>query len=730
MPNIVMTKRMEKLDPKVQSKAWAFLSKLAENDTTPGLHVEPIRNSVDPRVRTARVDQQYRAVVFKLDGKETTYILHGIYNHDDAYAVATRLRLTVNPINAMPEIEELPETSEPPRWETPVVPARRPLIDLAAADLIAGLGIPPMVAEQAVAITDDDAMMAFLKDLPEWQAEALLSLSTGSGIGEVVKDLDLKVGQYSVEAAEEAFTKPVVVSDEQILDSITQPAARMTFYQVGGAEELRRIIAEGDFEAWRVFLHPMQERWVTRSYSGSFRLRGGAGTGKTVVTLHRTRRLALADPDAAILLTTFTKNLAHDLDRDLHRLDPNLKRSRRIGNPGILVQGLDALASQVLRDAGDGVARAAESVLGVGRMDIHGRTQQTAWEEALLMAGQGLPEPLRCRRFVEAEYGLIILPARITTEEQYLRTPRPGRGVRLGRRERKAVWAVVTAYRQSARMKGTIDFAEAAAIAAAHLEVGTPPMRHVLIDEGQDFSPCQWQFVRALVSEGRDDIFIAEDAHQRIYGQRLVLSRHGIATRGRSQRLTLNYRTTKQNLDWAVSVLEGHEFVDSEGEPETTDGYRSARGGPAPKILHVAGAREELAAAGEQLHEWLRQGQYPEALAVLVRDRAMRQRVVEGLTALGIEAQAVETTGVLPGKVAVLTMHRAKGTEFACVLLFGLSNRSIPMGLDEYQYDEDEHEAALQRERSLVYVAASRARDELVITYHGAPSPLLPGETR
>ena len=106
------------------------------------------------------------------------------------------------------------------------------------------------------------------------------------------------------------------------------------------------------------------------------------------------------------------------------------------------------------------------------------------------------------------------------------------------------------------------------------------------------------------------------------------------------------------------------------------------------------------------------------------------QWVVEGLTALGIEAQAVETTGVLPGKVAVLTMHRAKGTEFACVLLFGLSNRSIPMGLDEYQYDEDEHEAALQRERSLVYVAASRARDELVITYHGAPSPLLPGETR
>ncbi|MDO5093773.1 MAG: hypothetical protein Q4D79_10195 [Propionibacteriaceae bacterium] len=138
MPNIVMTKRVEKLDPTVRSKAWTFLGKLAENDASPGLHVEPIRNSVDPRVRTARVDQQYRAVLFRLDGQDTTYVLHGIYNHDDAYAVATRVRLTVNPINAMPEIEEVPEVPEPRRWEAPPAPTRRPLIDLAATDLTRG----------------------------------------------------------------------------------------------------------------------------------------------------------------------------------------------------------------------------------------------------------------------------------------------------------------------------------------------------------------------------------------------------------------------------------------------------------------------------------------------------------------------------------------------------------------------------------------------------------------
>lgn len=569
-------------------------------------------------------------------------------------------------------------------------------------------------------------MTEFLDGLSDWQAEALLALSTGSRISEVADELGLRVREHTVAAATEAFNAPAEPSDEEILDSITQPAARMTFYPIGGTEELRRIIAGGDFEAWRVFLHPMQERWVNRDYNGAFRLRGGAGTGKTVVVLHRTRRLALTDPDAPILLTTFTKNLAHDLDRDLHRLDPDLGRSHRLGEPGVMVRGLDALISQVLRDAGEDVAKATQVVLGSGRVDVHERTSSKVWDEVLLTAGEGLPESLRNRRFLEAEYTLVVLPARITTEEQYLRIPRPGRGVRLSRRERKAVWAVIAAYRQAARMKGTVDFTEAAAIAAVHLEAGAPPVRHVLVDEGQDFSPCQWQFVRALVPAGADDVFIAEDGHQRIYGQRLVLSRYGIATTGRSQRLTLNYRTTKQNLGWAVSVLGGHEFVDSEGEIDTTDGYRSARGGPAPKVLHVASAAEELGTTEAQLREWMAQRRPPETLAVLVRDRAMRQRIVEGLTSRGVEAQAIESHGVLPGKVAVLTMHRAKGTEFACVLLFGISDRSIPMGLEEYHYDEEEHEAALQRERSLIYVAASRARDELVITYHGSPSPLLP----
>lgn len=464
-----------------------------------------------------------------------------------------------------------------------------------------------------------------------------------------------------------------------------------------------------------------------KDYNGPFRLRGGAGTGKTVVALHRARRLALADPSSRVLLTTFTKNLAHDLDAGLRSLDPSLPRARKLGESGVLVQGLDALANHVLRSAGEEVSQAVAAVLGTGRVDVQRRTPAMAWEDALTIAGSDLPEPLHSRRFMESEYQLVVLPSRITTEEEYLRTPRPGRGVRLTRRDRKAVWAVVAAYRQAARMAGSIDFAEAAAIAAVHLDSqGTRLVRHVLVDEGQDFSPCHWQFVRSLVADGGNDIFIVEDGHQRIYGHRIALSRYGIRTQGRSRRLTLNYRTTKQNLDWAVSVLSGHEFVDSEGETDTVDGYCSARGGPVPRVLSVPSAQEEFNVAKQQLTAWLEQGRAPESLAVLVRDKAMRQRVVEGLAEREIQSQAIEAGGVSPGKVAVLTMHRAKGMEFACVLLHGLSEKSIPMGLEEYGYDESDKSEALLRERSLIYVAASRARDELVITYSGIPSPLLP----
>lgn len=734
---IIYPKQDKLLDSSIKQKAYSFLEKLAQDDTAPGLHIEPIANAADPRARSGRVDQQYRALLFKLSTADSTaYVVHGIYNHDDAYTVAAKVVLTLNPINGLPEYNEQPAPKgevAAPVQAAPVaeVTAPEPLLAFSAADLTVSLGIPPATAEQAVALTSKEAMSAFAATLPEWQGLALLLLADGEPITQIQTELEILNRPVSHDEAADLFTDPKPVSDQDLLDSFDHPSAQMGFAKLAGAEELRRVITGGDFSAWRVFLHPQQRRWVRGTWKGPYRISGGAGTGKSVVVVHRARRLARQDPDAAVVVTTFTVNLAAELSRSLERLDPDLTLTEGLGTPGLHIKGIDALARSVLQAAGADVSAAVASVLGVGRTDIGGRTDtHAAWQQAVSRAGEGLDEKLRRPAFLEAEYEMVVLPNRITQLADYLKVARTGRGVRLSRAGRKAVWAVVEAYRGAAREAGSLDFAEAASIAAAHLEsTGERPARHVLVDEGQDFKPCHWQLVRALAPEQADDIFIAEDAHQRIYGQKLVLSAYGIRTQGRSRGLRLNYRTTAQNLAWAVGVLTGQKVIDSDGEADTTAGYYSARTGPKPIIRSFPTLTAELDHAAQLVGSWAgAEGVQAETVAVLVRDKATRDRVVSGLGERGVDVRSLDSGTVKAGYPVVLTMHRAKGTEFTRVLLFGLSKDSMPMGLKAYDYDDEELYEAQLRERSLLYVAASRARDELVISFSGAASTLLPGE--
>ena len=247
----------------------------------------------------------------------------------------------------------------------------------------------------------------------------------------------------------------------------------------------------------------------------------------------------------------------------------------------------------------------------------------------------------------------------------------------------------------------------------------------MLVDEGQDLSPAHWQLLRALVAEGPNDLFIAEDSHQRIYGQRLVLSTYGIRIVGRSQRLTLNYRTTAQNLAWAVRVLQGGQFIDlEEGDEESAD-YRSARSGPAPQVYPCDNLSAELDNAAGLVRSWVDGGTAPETVAILVRDSAHRDRVVAGLGERGVTVRAVDRGTIKAGQPVVMTMHRAKGTEFSRVLLFGVSEGAVPGPVREQSYSPDAAADALLRERSLLYVAATRARDQLAISWSGDASAFL-----
>ncbi len=294
------------------------------------------------------------------------------------------------------------------------------------------------------------------------------------------------------------------------------------------------------------------------------------------------------------------------------------------------------------------------------------------------------------------------------------------------RRSRLAVWRAVEAYRSRASIDGTIDFTEAAAVAAAGLERRGPLVDHAIVDEGQDLGPSHWQFLRALVAVGRDDLFLAEDSHQRIYGQRVVLGRYGIRIVGRSQRLKLNYRTTAQNLRYALGILDvDGGWTDLEDEPEVAAQYRSARSGPSPQVHACPSLGEELDTAASAVRSWLASGVEPVSIGILVRDAAQAGQVTRGLDDRGVVVRSVEQGQLKQDAPAVMTMHRAKGTEFSRVLIFGVDEGLVPADYVLRELPEADREDAVRRERALLYVAATRARDELVLTTGGAPSPLL-----
>jgi superfamily I DNA/RNA helicase len=729
MTTIVMTSSVNKTDGAIKKKLWAFIEKLSQNDEMLGLHIEPMNNPRDSRVRTGRVDDNFRAVLFRLEGGgvERTYVYMGTWPHDEAIEVARSTVLRINPINGVAELiaAGAPEPIDPAVAPTPfapplTVPTVTPLLEsvgITLLDLTERMGMDPALASRAMAAADENDLFDVAEIAPTWLGIALIDLAAGTSVDDVLAALDA-----------EPSPAPVRDDDAALIEAMKHPAAQMTFSFVHDNEELRRAIEDDDFGAWKVFLHPEQRRYVDRDFKGPFRLSGGAGTGKTVVLLHRARRLALENPAARIVLTTFTVNLADNLRRDLRRLDPEVTIAASLGEAGIYVGGVDSISFAALRQNPSEVGAASNAVLGESRTIKGPATSSDRWSSARAASGvvDGVSEYLSST-FLEAEYEAIVVPNSITTREEYFSVRRPGRGVALDRVKRDVVWKVVAAYRTLSTMQQIADFSEIGAVAAQVYDGGAVvrPADHVLVDEGQDLVPAKWRLLRALVEPGANDLFIAEDSHQRIYGQPTILSRWGIKIVGRSQRLTLNYRTTAQNLGFAVAVLEAGSYEDLESEEESTAGYRSSRRGPPPSRRGFATLSDELDAVAATLSAWSADDPSG-SLAVLVRTNGFADTVSRGLAERNVKAVRVDKGEPPVGAIAVMNMYRAKGTEFSRVCIVGASVESIPNPITMKSAAAHGDEAdALLRERSLLYVAATRARDALMITWTGDRSKLL-----
>ena len=473
---------------------------------------------------------------------------------------------------------------------------------------------------------------------------------------------------------------------------------------VSGPDEQQRILAH-PFEAWRTFLHPSQREVAYHAcYAGPAQVTGGPGTGKTVTLLHRAAYLAKRG--AQVLVTTFTGNLAVALAAQLDLLVQDLTVRNRIE-----VLNVDRLAYSVVK-----LARGTPVI-------TDGRVQQARWAQAAEATGAAFTPA-----FLRNEWEQVILAKGLRTEQAYLICPRTGRGRPLTKAQRAQVWRAVqrvTAELTTTRESTHLQLADEAT--RLLWQVARPRYRHILVDEAQDLHPSQWRLLRAAVAPGPDDLFIAADPHQRVYDNRVSLASLGITVRGRSRRLSLNYRTTQEILNWAVPLLGNEPVTGLDGEVDSLLGYRSPMRGPAPQVTLAANRTQELALLTERICSWLADGIELNAIGVSARSAALVREARTALEAAGIATVSLNGRGSTKAVLAG-TMHAMKGLEFQAVAVIGVEQGLVPASAAVTPEAEDAaaHAQDLQRERCVLFVACTRARDHLYVSGTGEPSPFLP----
>jgi superfamily I DNA/RNA helicase len=509
------------------------------------------------------------------------------------------------------------------------------------------------------------------------------------------------------------------------MDELTGAMARAQgrIALVSGPKELMELL-ERPFDAWRIFLHPSQRRVAYRpSHSGPVRVTGGPGTGKTVVALHRAAHLAArlpADaPDGCILLTTYNRTLAVELERCLDLLVTDPVRRLRIR-----VVNVDALAYELVCNH-----------LGVAKLNILQDQREILTRWARVVRQHGLPF---ADTFLDQEWRHVVLAQDLQREQDYLLASRSGRGTALGTLQRTQVWRAVEAFQQELRRDGLWTFLEVCAMAARLLDGhagmgGSRPFRHVIVDEAQDLHPCQWRLLRAAVPAGADDLFATGDSHQRIYGNTVSLMSLGIPVTGRSYRLHVNYRSTQEIVSWAVALMVTQgpgTGTGPDGDEESLTGYYSAFSGAGPVVEGYPSKSAELAALVAAVGEWIAAGVPAEDIGVAIRFVQLGRDVTTALTAAGIPAAFLSSAAPTPeqGKgVQIGTMHRMKGLEYRCMAVVGVNDGVVPMrnAVTPLDADPQQHREDLLTELNLLFVAVTRPREALRVTWHGRPSTFL-----
>ena len=679
-----------RLPRQVQGKVTEFVNKFRNNPLSPGINYEKLNAGIDKKIYSVRIDDTYRGIVVRQ--QETgVYLLLWVDHHDEAYQWAARKRCDVNPKTGAIQVYDVQIVVEN-------VPASAKAFLFAGAkdEELLKLGVPEAQLEFVRSFVTKEDFYRAESSMPHDAYEHLSWLAEGFPIDEV---LEL--------AAE---NQNAVTSNEDLSTALDVPATLKSFVVVEGEDELRRIMAE-PLEKWRVFLHPTQRKIVQKKYSGSARVLGGAGTGKTVVAMHRAKHLASqCEGQQRILLTTFTANLAADIRENMRKIC-TIEELRRIE-----VVHLDAWVNQFLRESCFSAQIGYDDAI------------DPLWEKAVLLANNDLPLDTS---FYEEEWNRIVIAQEALTLEKYVKATRNGRGTRLDRKKRMQVWKVFENYQNLMKENQIRDINTAMYESTKLLQSSgkSPRYTSVIIDEGQDFSDNAYRLIRALAGEPHpNDIFIVGDSHQRIYRNYPTLSKCGINVRGRSSILKINYRTTEEIRKHAFALLSGISFDDLDEDIDLGDKCQSLTHGEKPIVQSFNNANDEFDFLLDEIKKLKNNGVDLTDICVVARTKKLVDDYIALFTKAGIRAYAIKRNKVDDRSfdgLRVATMHRVKGLEFKYVFIAAANSRIIPLPSAINKTDAVSEAESITSEKCLLYVAMTRAQKGVYITSYGRKSDFL-----
>lgn len=601
----------------------------------------------DPNFWSARVNLDLRIVLHRRGADQVVcYIDH----HDATYDWARKRKLDAHETTGAAQFVVIDErVIEVIKRITTVQPAatdddpgtQRPFVHLEDAALLA-YGVPRAWLNVVRPATVDTFIEVIAHDLPAEAAEHLLTVATGG--------------------------TPVVAAKPSVKDPFAHPDARRRFHVLSEDDDALRQALAAPWDTWQLFLHPSQRDAVERDHAGPARVTGGPGTGKSVVAVHRAARLARKGR-GRVLLTTFSKTLAGRLAAQVD----HLLAERADARERIDVVHLHQRAVELWREHA-------------------GRTLHIAKDEHLttaIAAAMTEHDPGVSAEFVAAEWAMVVEPHGLRTWEDYARVDRDARGLPLQRTQRERLWPIFEMVRARLAADGLETWSDVCLQVAEALEGDRSAecYAHVVADEVQDFGPAELALVRALAAEGANDVFLAGDAHQRIYKPRTSFARAGLEVRGRATVLRVNYRTTEQ-IRRAADRL-----VARAGEIDDDERAVSLFAGPEPEFRTLGTVHQEIDAVAKWLKQLVSNGYRPGEI----------------------------------GGVGVCTKHRSKGLQFRAVAVLGAEDGLLPLASAlAKQPGEPARRAFIERERNLLYVACTRSRERLLVTGARTRSPLLP----